>query len=190
MIEILSALSASAATGIRIALPLLCIGILHGHNLWSQVPILSRIYPPLLLFLLITWSVVEVFASKKLTGQRILQIVQLLFSPIVGAIAGLAFAQATANPLWLVAIIGGAIALVLQLVQTGWFFRLRGLPIWVTFVQDGLCVVLIVLAFDAPWQGGLIALSLLWIAIRSSRYWYNWYTQGKHARHNNLRIQL
>lgn len=190
MIEILSALSASAATGIRIALPLLCIGILHGHDLWSQVPILSRIYPPLLLFLLTAWSVVEIFASKKLTGQRVLQVTQLFLSPIVGAIAGLAFAKATETPLWIVALIGGSIALVLQLVQAGWFFRLRGLPVWVTLIQDVLCVVLVFLAFDAPWQGGLIALSLLWLAIRSSRYWYCWYKKGQLPGSKHLRIQI
>ncbi|BAZ04119.1 DUF4126 domain-containing protein [Calothrix sp. NIES-3974] len=190
MIEILSALSASAATGIRIALPLLCIGILHGHDLWSQVPVLSRIYPPFLLFLLIAWSVFEIFASKKLTGQRILQIIQLLLSPVVGAIAGITCAQATEIPLWIVAITGGTIALVLQLVQVGWFFRLRGLPVWVAFIQDGLCVALVFLAFDAPCQGGLIALSLLWMAVRSSRYWYNWYQTGKLPGNQYLRIQL
>ncbi|NEP36889.1 MULTISPECIES: DUF4126 family protein, partial [unclassified Moorena] len=70
------------------------------------------------------------------------------------------------------------LAFVLQLVQVGWFYRLRGLPLWVVFLQDFLCVVLIILAFDAPEQGGLIALLLLWLAIRSSKHWYRWYVRG------------
>jgi len=38
-----------------------------------------------------------------------------------------------------------------------------------------LCVLLVLLAFDAPREGGLIALLLLWLAIRSSREWQHWY---------------
>jgi hypothetical protein len=120
----------------------------------------------------------ELFASKKLLGQRVLQVVQLLLSPVVGAIMGIAvaqFAQAPIEFIWTVGIVGGLLAFVLQLVQVGWFFRLRGLPIWVVFIQDVLCVALVVFAFDAPQQGGVIALLLLWLAIRSSKQWHNWY---------------
>ncbi|MCX7592195.1 MAG: DUF4126 domain-containing protein [Fischerella sp.] len=179
MIELLAALSASAAAGIRIALPLLFIGLLQGSNLWSQVPILSHISSNFLLGILSTWSFVEIFASKKLMGQRLLQIIQLLLSPLVGAIMGLAVASTTATPSWLIAFIGGSVALVLQLVQIGWFFRLRGLPLWATFIQDGLCIALVFFAFDAPKQGGLIALILLWFAVRSGKYWYRWYWEKR-----------
>jgi hypothetical protein len=90
-----------------------------------------------------------------------------------------AFVAQTANlDRWMIVLIGaigGLLALVLQLVQIGWFFRLRGLPLWVVFIQDALCVVLVLLAFDAPTQGGLIAMILLWLAIRSSGEWYRWY---------------
>jgi hypothetical protein len=88
MIDILAALSASAAAGIRIALPLLFIGLLQGSSLWSEVPLLSQVSTPLLLFLLTSWSVVEIFASKKLLGQRVLQVFHLLLAPLVGAIMG------------------------------------------------------------------------------------------------------
>ncbi|AKG21063.1 DUF4126 domain-containing protein [Calothrix sp. 336/3] len=182
MIELLAALSASAAAGMRIALPLLCIGIFQGSNLWSEVPILCHISTPILLGTLTTWSLVEIYASKQLIGQRILQVVQLIFSPIVGGIMGLAVAPATPAPHWLIAVVGGCFALVLQLVQMGWFFRLRGLPLWVVFIQDVLCVALVFLAFDAPWHGGLIALLMLWLAVRSGRYWYQWYRKGLRAR--------
>ncbi len=181
MIEVLAALSASAAAGIRIALPLLFIGLMQGNTLWSQVPILSRISAPILLTFLCSLSIVELFASKKLMGQRLLQVVQLVMSPVVGAIIGLAFAQAI-TPGWLVASFCGGLAFTLQLVQIGWFFRLRGLPLWAVFIQDFLCVALVVFAFNAPWQGGLIALLLLWLAIRSGRSWYDWYRKGQKKR--------
>jgi hypothetical protein len=190
MIEILAALSASAAAGMRIALPLLIIGLLQSDNLWSRLPLLNYIHPSVLLGILTSWSLFELFASKKLLGQRMLQVVQLLFSPIVGAIMGIAVAQFAAAPtifVWIVGIVGGLLAFVLQLVQVGWFFRLRGLPLWVVFVQDILCVALVIFAFDAPRQGGLIALVLLWLAIRSSKQWHRWYV-GQHRSHERRRF--
>ncbi|MFE1747435.1 DUF4126 domain-containing protein [Coleofasciculus sp. H7-2] len=187
MIEILAALSASAAAGMRVALPLLVIGLLHSANLWSSVPLLSRFPPPIVLGVLTSWSLFELFASKKLLGQRVLQIIQLVFSPIVGAIMGVAVAQITGAStwlLWIVAVVGSLLAFVLQLVQVGWFYRLRRLPLWVVFLQDFLCVVLVIFAFDAPKHGGIIALLLLWLAIRSSKEWYRWYRGHKRSRGN------
>ncbi len=175
MVELLAALSASAAAGMRIALPLLIIGLLQGDNLWSGVPLLSSIPPPIVLGFLVSWSLIELFASKNLLGQRLLQLVQLFLSPIVGAIMGIAVAQITNPPIsliWIVGVVGGLFALVLQLVQGSWFYRLRGLPLWIVFVQDALCIALVVFAVDAPQLGGLIALILLWFAVRSSNKWY------------------
>jgi hypothetical protein len=120
----------------------------------------------------------ELFASTKLMGQRILQVVQLIFSPIVGTIMGMAVAKAMSVPSQMVGIlggIGGLLALVFQLVQAGWFYRLRGLPLWLLFLEDVLCIILVFLALDAPREGGLIALLLLWFAIRSSTEWRKWY---------------
>ncbi|HEY9620567.1 MAG TPA: DUF4126 domain-containing protein [Crinalium sp.] len=177
MIEVLAALSLSAAVGMRVALPLLLIGLLYG-NLWTNVPLLSHISPPIVLGVLVSWSLVELFVSKERLGQRVLQLVQLVFSPFVGAIVGITVAQTAAlEPwlLWVIGVTGGLLALVLQLVQVGWFYRLRGLPVWVIFLQDFLCVSLVLFAFDAPKQGGLIALLLLWLAIRSSKEWQRWY---------------
>ncbi len=184
MIEILAALSASAAGGMRIALPLLLIGLLRS-DLWSRVPLLSQINPQVVIGILVSWSLFELFASKKLLGQRLLQIFQLVCSPIVGAVLGMAVAKATQVPnwwIWIIGIVGGLLALVLQLVLAGWFYRLRGLPIWAIFIQDFLCVILVLFAFDAPKQGGLIALLLLWLAIRSSKEWYLWYMQQASSR--------
>lgn len=185
MIEILAALSASSAAGMRIALPLLVIGILPNTSLWASVPILSRFPPPVVMGVLTSWSLFELFASKKLLGQRVLQVMQLVFSPIVGAILGIAVAQITGTStwlLWIVAVVGGLLAFVLQLVQVGWFYRLRGLPLWAVFIEDALCIFLVIFAFDAPQQGGLIALILLWLALRSSKEWYRWYRGRKPSR--------
>jgi hypothetical protein len=185
MLEVLAALSLSAAVGMRIGLPLLLIGLLYSDNLWANVPLLSQIPPPIVLGVLVSWSLVELLCSKERLGQRLLQIVQLLFSPFVGGIVGMTVARTTQldAPLgWILTIIGGLLAFVLQLVQVGWSYRLRGLPIWVIFIQDFLCVALALLAFDAPKQGGLLVLLLLWIAIRSSTEWRRWYKQQSGSR--------
>ncbi|MDJ0731307.1 MAG: DUF4126 domain-containing protein [Crocosphaera sp.] len=180
IIGILAILSASAAAGMRIALPLLIVGLLRS-DLWSQVPLLSAIPPQVLIGVLTSWSLFELFASKKLLGQRILQIIQLVFSPLVGgllAVTVVKIVNLEMNPLWLIGVIGGLLAFVLKLVQVGWFFRLKGLPIWVICIEDIVCILLVLFAFDAPKNGGLIALMLLWIAIRSSTAWRNWYGQS------------
>ena len=193
MIELLAALSASAAAGMRIALPLLVIGLLQSQNLWSKVPLLSQINSSVLLCILTSWTIFELFASKQLLGQRLLQVVQLLLSPVVGAIMGITvaqFAQAPSAFVWIVGIVGSLVALVLQLVQAGWFFRLRGLPLWVVFIQDVLCIALVILALDAPRQGGLIALMLLWLAIRSSKQWHRWYVGQNRFHTRRLRRQI
>jgi hypothetical protein len=181
MIELLAALSLSAAAGIRVALPLLLIGLLYSDSLWSNVPLLSQIPPPIVLGVLVSWSLVELLISKEPLGLRFLQLVQLIFSPLVGAIAGITVARTAAlEPwlIWLLGLVGGLLALVLQLVQVGWLYRIRKMPLWVAFAQDFLCICLVLFAFDAPQQGGLIALLLLWLAIRSSAAWRRWY-QGQ-----------
>ncbi len=196
MVGLLAALSASAAGGMRIALPLLLIGLLRIDKLWSEIPLLSRVHPQVAIAILVSWSLFELFASKTFAGMRVLQIVQIIFSPIVGAIMGIAIAQVSpideviAHPwiLWIIGVVGGLLALVLQLVQAGWLYRLRGLPIWMIFLQDFLCISLVLFAFDAPRQGGLIAMLLLWLAIRSSKEWYRWYrSQGIPADKGNPR---
>lgn len=185
MIEILAALCASAAAGIRIALPLLIFGWLQGEKLWSSVPLLSHIYPPVTLGILTSISLVELFASKQLLGQRLLQVVYLVSSPIVGAIMALASVNVTATPKTLIGLLGGVFAFVLQLVQTGWFYRWGSLPSWLPFVQDGLCVLLVFLAVNAPQQGGAIALILLGLAFYSSKELRRWYLRQRQESKND-----
>lgn len=183
IIGILAVLSASAAAGMRIALPLLIIGLLR-NDLWSEVPLLSRIPPPVLLGILTSWSLFELLGSKKLLGQRILQVIQLIFSPLVGGLLAVTVVKIgnlmiDPLPLWLIGVVGGLLALVLKLVQVGWFFRLRGLPFWMVLLEDIICIVLVLFAFKAPENGGLIALILLWLAIRSATAWRRWYGKSQ-----------
>ncbi|MGF1498172.1 MAG: DUF4126 domain-containing protein [Elainellaceae cyanobacterium] len=187
MVELLAALSASAAVGMRVMLPLLLIGLLSGTDLWQHVPILSHLSSPLLFGILLSGSIFEILVLKERLGRRLVQILELLVSPFIGAIASIAvIAQAADLPiatLWLLGLVGGLLSLVLHLVQVGWFYRLRGLPTWYVFIQDGLCVLLIFMAFGAPRQGGLMALVLLWLAIRSSTSWRHWQVQGHRLKH-------
>jgi Domain of unknown function (DUF4126) len=182
MIGILAVLSVSAAAGMRIALPLLVIGLIQG-DLWLQVPLLNRIQPPVLIAVLTTWTLLELVVSKQLWGQRLLQFVELIFSPLVGAVMSMAVARILhlepPNLTWILGAVGGLFALVLQLVKVGWFYRLQGLPTWAVLLEDILCVMLVLFAFKAPNSGGLIALLLLWLAMRSSQSWYQWYQEGK-----------
>jgi hypothetical protein len=177
IIGLLAALSASAAVGMRVAFALLLLGIFHGQDLWNRVPLLSDIYQPLVLGVLVSWALAELLLSKDRVGSRIVQIIQLIMSPLFGAIAGVTLASQTmtlAGSLWIIGITSGLLALVLQLVQVGWFYRLRGLPLWVSFLQDFLCVMFLLLAFDAPEPGGLFALIAMWLAFRSSISWQRW----------------
>ncbi|NJN04255.1 MAG: DUF4126 domain-containing protein [Leptolyngbyaceae cyanobacterium SL_1_1] len=182
MTELLAVLSISAAVGLRLALPLLLIGLLSGPSLWSNVPILSQLSPSLVVGVLASWSLCELVVSKDLGSRQMLQNVELLFSPFVGAIAGIAIARTVGLSGWLaglVGLVGGLLALVIQLFQTGWLYRPQRPAVWLLFLQDALCVSLVLLAFDAPQQGGLIALLLLWLIIRNSAIWRHWYLTAR-----------
>jgi hypothetical protein len=182
MLEIvLAILSVAAAAGMRSVLPLLVLGCLAGEGLWSNIPILDHIAPPVLVGLLVTGSLFEVIASKDRIGIRVSQLFQLCLSPVVGGLLGFSIARATDLPMVVVVLLGivsGLLALVLQLVQVGWFYRLQGLPLWMVFAQDVLCVLLIIFAFGSPHHGGILALLLLWFAIRSASEWQTWYRGG------------
>ena len=176
--ELLAVLSISAATGLRLALPLLLIGLFSGERLWAAVPILANIPQILVVIVLVIWSLLELTISKDRVSRRFLQSAELFISPFVGTIAGVAIARlADISDSWLLvllAITGGSLALVIQMVQVGWLYRFNSPPMWVMFLEDALCICLAFFAFDAPEQGGLIALFLLWLAIRSSVVWQQW----------------
>ena len=185
LVAILAILSASAAAGLRLALPLLIVSLFKTRAFWADIPIASQLHPVVLTAILIGWSLLELFGTKQLLGQRALQIVELILSPLGGAILAISVAklQAFEAELWLVGCLGGVFAFVLQLVQVGWFFRLRGLPIWASILTDLLCVLLVLYAFEAPREGGLIALLLFWLAVRSASEWRQWYSLARHRQH-------
>jgi hypothetical protein len=126
----------------------------------------------------------ELVLLKKRRVRRIFQSMELLLSPLVGAIAGVTIARTFGDsgpwPIWfeptlMAGCLGAVIALMIQLVQLGWLYRFNSPPLWVPFSQDFLCVGLVLLAFDAPHQGGMIALLLIWLALRASTLWRQWY---------------
>lgn len=176
MIELLAALSAAAAASIRIAVPLFILGILH-HDFSFRVPLFTHIPSVFIVSVLISGSLLELVGSKQELSQRLLQLVQLGFSPIVGAILAISVTTSVSLPSWLFGVIGALFAFALQLVQAGWFYRLRGFRLWVVVLQDALCILLVFLAVNAPQIGGLIALMLLWLAVRSVRSLHRWYKQ-------------
>lgn len=183
--EILAVLSISAAVGLRLALPLLLIGLLSGETLWTNVPILAHIPPTIVIGVLVSWSLFELIVSKDRPSHRSLHSLELMFSPLVGAIAGIAIARSVNLEGWLmglVGLIGGLLAFVIQLVQVGWLYRTQYPALWILFLQDLLCVCLVFFAFDAPQQGGLIAMLLLWLAIRMSTVWRRWYEKQAHPK--------
>ncbi len=177
--ELLAVLSVSAAAGLRIALPLLLIGLLSGE-LWSRMPGLSHLPPTVVVGALVSWTLAELSFSTQPLMQRLIRSTELILSPVVGAIAGIAVARTfqIADALVLVlGLLGGLLALVIHLVEVGWIYRLKRPKGWVIVAEDFLCACLVLLAFDAPQQGGLIALLLLWLALRTSQTWRQWYIQ-------------
>lgn len=174
LLEILAILSASAAGGLRIGLPLLIIGIARLDQLWTNIPILSNINPQIIVGVLTSWTLFELFGTKKLLGLRIVQIIQLIFSPFVGAFMAIGMAaliEVKITPIWLLGLTGGLLALVLKLVLVGWFFRWGKMPIIIILLEDFLGAGLVIFALEAPENGGLIAMILLWLALRSSNEW-------------------
>lgn len=177
MIELLAALSAAAAASIRIALPLLIWIILQGNNFAFHSPLLSGV-PPIALVVLGIWSLFELLGSKQRLIRRWLQLLQLILSPIAGAILAISVTSGTTITTWLFGLIGATFAFGLQLVQASWFYRWQAaLPLWFIFVQDTVCILLICLAITAPLIGGVIALILLWLAVRSMRNLHRWFRE-------------
>ncbi len=176
---VLAVLSVSAASSFRLALPLLTLSLFYSQELFDHIPLFNRLDPRVILAIGISWSLFELFGTKKLLGQRFFQIFQLILSPFVGALAAITVAsivQMSFQPIWLIGLIGGLFTLVITLVQVGWFFRLGGIPIWVVYLEDVLCCGLVAFAFVSPIEGGLIALFILWLAVRSSGDWRKRYS--------------
>ena len=118
-----------------------------------------------------------------------LQVIQLIFAPLAGIVLSITAAQILGvefRPLWLLGIVGGLIALVFKLILTGWFFRLRGFPLWWSFTEDILCVILVLFAFRMPQHGGVLATIILWLAVRSATEWKRYYDEGRSPQKSKL----
>jgi hypothetical protein len=184
----LAILSASAAAGMRIGLPLIIIVLAYSDHLWSDLPILSIFEPRVLVAILSAWSLFELLGTKKFIGLRIIQLIQLFCSPFLGsfmAISVARFLNIEFTPIWIIGLIGGLVAFVLKSVQVGWFFRLGKIPLSVIIAEDILSAILVLFALKAPENGGLIAMLLLWLALRSSSAWRNWYKNSPHFGQDN-----
>ncbi|MFM7528596.1 MAG: DUF4126 domain-containing protein [Nodosilinea sp.] len=174
MTELLAVLAMSAALGLRVALPLLVLGLMSGDRLWSQVPILASLPPTLVMGGLVSGTLLEFILYKQGFSRPLLHSTELLLSPIVGLMAGIALVRPLAIAGWLqgvIALIGGLVALVIQLVQIGWFYRPQRPPLWGMFLVDALCLLLALSAFTVPRVGGLLSLVLLWLVIRTAEGW-------------------
>lgn len=174
MTELLAVLALSAAFGLRVALPLLVLGLMSGDRLWSQVPILANLPSPLVIGGLVSGGLLELILSKHRFSRPLLHSTELLLSPIAALMAGIALVHPLGIAGWLqavIALVGGLVALVIQLVQLGWFYRPRRPPLWGTFVVDVLCLLLALSAFTLPRVGGVLSLVLLWLVIRTADSW-------------------
>lgn len=189
IIGFLAVVSASVAAGMRVALPLLVILLLYSEQLVANLPVIGLLPVRVLVAILATWSLFELIASKQLLGQRVLQVVQLMFAPLAGIVLSITAAQILGvefRPLWLLGLMGGLIAFVFKLILAGWFFRLRGLPLWWSFTEDLLCLILVLFAFRMPQQGGVLATIILWLAVRSSTEWKRYYDAGRSPQSSKL----
>ncbi len=178
MIQILAILSASAASGMRIGLPLMMIGLAYGTQLWSGFPLLSALKPQVIVGILTSLALFELWGTKKLISLRVIQLMQLFLSPVIGAIMAIGVARLINlefTPMWIIGITGGGFAFLLKVVQVGWFFRLGKMPIGFILAEDILSIILVIFALKAPENGGLIAMMLLWLALRSATAWKSWH---------------
>jgi hypothetical protein len=176
--SLLAILAVSAAVGIRIAFPLLVILGIEGESFWSKIPLFNQIPLQVVWGVLSSWSLVELLGSKQLLGQRILQLIQLILSPFLGLLLAVTMgkiADYEFTQLCLIAISSGLFAFVLQLAHLGWFFRWGRIPLLMAVSEDILSILLVFSGFNFPEVGGLVALILLWLAIRSFTSWKKWY---------------
>lgn len=66
IIGFLAVLSAAAAAGMRIGLPLLIILLLHSDELVANLPGIGWLPPRVLIAIFTMWAVFELFGSKQL----------------------------------------------------------------------------------------------------------------------------
>jgi Domain of unknown function (DUF4126) len=169
LILFLASLSAASAGGIRLGLPLLLLVFINGAQ--TENGFVHFLTQPFMLGILLAWTLVEVVASKTAIGQRVVRLVQFGLTPLVAGILAAAFWSGNFGTGVGVALLGALLASVLQLVQSGFLFRIGPLPLWASFLQDILCGLLVVLACYAPPLGAGLGLVLLVLALRQAQSW-------------------
>ncbi|WP_287128976.1 DUF4126 domain-containing protein [Candidatus Cyanaurora vandensis] len=169
LLMMMTGLAAAAAGAMRLSLPLLVLVILaQGWGFCPESPVLEWLCQPVTLVPLVFWTLFEVVGSRTALGQRVVQAVQFIGAPLMGALlVSVVLPEAS----WLQLLTGSCLAAVLQLVQTGYIFRKGFLPWWFTLAQDGLAVGLVLMALGAPWLGGMVALGLVGLALYQTRQW-------------------
>jgi hypothetical protein len=172
ILEVLTALALAAAGGLRTSLTLwiLALAALAGQpdgNALTQL-----IDSPLGISVLSVWCTFELVATKTALGQRLVQALQFFMAPVTGAIVAIAFSSETGIVAQIaIGLAGAALASTLQAVTMGYFFRRGRVAIPVQFLQEGLCVLLVVLALHAPLIAGLTVFGLLGAALLQASYW-------------------
>jgi Domain of unknown function (DUF4126) len=168
LILFLASLSAASAGGIRLGLPLLLLMSINGAQ--TENGFVHFLMQPFALGILCAWTLVEVVASKTALGQRVVRSVQFSLTPIVAGLLAAAFWSGFWTGIG-VAILGALLASVLQLVQSGFLFRIGPLPLWASFLQDILCSLLVMLACYAPSLGAGLGLVLLIGSLHQAQSW-------------------
>ena len=169
LISLFASLCAASVGGIRLGLPLLLIVFISGAQTESGLG--QFLAQPFVLSILFAWSLIEVVASKTALGQRVVRLVQFGLTPIVAGLLAAAFWSGDFWPGVGVVLLGALIASIFQLVQSAFLFRTGPLPTWASFLQDGVCGLLLVLACYAPELGAGVMLSLLLLALRQAQSW-------------------
>jgi DNA-binding transcriptional LysR family regulator len=169
LIILFASLSAASAGGIRLGLPLLLLVFMGGAP--AENGFVHFLTQPFMFGILLAWTLVEVVASKTAIGQRVVRLVQFGLTPVIAGTLAAAF---WSGNFWAgvgVVLSGSLLASVLQLVQSGFLFRIGPLPLWASVFQDVLCGLLVVLACYAPSLGAGLGLLLLVLALRQAQSW-------------------
>jgi hypothetical protein len=178
ILEVLTALALAAAGGLRTSLALLILAIAAVAGQPDSNALTQMIASPLGISILSVWSLFELVATKTALGQRLVQALQFFMAPVTGAIIASAFGSETGIVAQMtIGLAGAALASALQAVTMGYFFRRGRVTIPVQFLQEGLCVLLVILALNAPLIAGLAVFGLLGAALVQASYWRKYFNR-------------
>jgi hypothetical protein len=178
ILEVLTALALAAAGGLRTSLTLLILAIAAITGSPESNALTPLIASPLGISILSVWSIFELVATKTALGQRLVQALQFFMAPVTGVIIASAFSGETGIVAQMaIGLAGAALASTLQAVAMGYFFRRGRVTIPVQFLQEGLCVLLVILALNAPLVAGCAVFGLLGAALLQASHWRKYFNQ-------------